>query len=222
MTNAPDLKHDDPATGFIAVTARVADNAGPNGATVGEIVDQLDERAYGLLILALTIPCLVPGLPGAQIIAIPIFLLCLQLTLGRKEPWLPGWFMRARVKKDWLTAIAGFASKRLGWTERLARPRLTFLAAGAGERIAALIMALAAITIMLPITNTIPSLALTLMSIGLIQRDGLFVLAGAAIAAGWVGLLSAMIVGLFMGAGFAVEFLQKQAPWLLEWMGRGG
>lgn len=207
---------DNPKRGFISVTADIAAAAGPDGLTVGEIVDRLDERAFGLLILALTIPCLVPGLPGAQIIAIPIFLLAMQMVLAREEPWLPRWFLRQRVGRKWLEAIAGFCSQRLGWTERLARPRLSVLADGPGGRLAALIMALAAITIMLPITNTIPSLALTLLSVGLLQRDGLFVAAGAAIAAAWVSLLGALLIGLVYGAGFAVEWLQGAAPWLVE------
>ena len=220
MTTTPDMVRDDPGRSFISVLQAIDAGAGDDGVKVSGIVDRLDERAFGLLILLLTIPCLAPGLPGAQIIAIGIFLLALQVVLGRREPWLPGWFMRAQVKKSWISSIAGFADKRLRWTEQLARPRLRFLTTGLGERIAALIMVLAAITVMLPITNTIPSVALTLLSLGLIQRDGLFILAGAAVALGWITLLSALVAGLFFGAGFAVTFVGEHAPWLLEWIGR--
>jgi hypothetical protein len=220
MTSTPDMVRDDPSRSFISVLQAIDAGAGDDGVKVSGIVDRLDERAFGLLILLLTIPCLVPGLPGAQIIAIGIFLLALQVVVGRREPWLPGWFMRAQVKKSWISSIAGFADKRLRWTEQLARPRLRFLTTGLGERIAALIMALAAVTVMLPITNTIPSIALTLLSLGLIQRDGLFTLAGAAVALGWITLLSALVAGLFFGAGFAVTFVGEHAPWLLDWIGR--
>jgi hypothetical protein len=219
MPAAAPRQSDNPGRGFIAVLGEVAAAAGPDGATVGDITDRLDERAYGILILALALPCLVPGLPGAQIIAIPIFLLALQLMIGRMEPWLPGWFLRANVKKSWLDGIAGFAAKRLAWTERLARPRLTFFAAGLGERLIALIMAAAAITVMLPITNTIPSVALTLMAIGLIQRDGLFTLGGALVALGWIAALTTLVVGLILGAGFAVDFVREHAPFLANWLG---
>lgn len=220
MTSTPDTVRDDPSRSFISVLQAIDAGAGDDGVQVSGIVDRLDERAFGLLILLLTIPCLVPGLPGAQIIAIGIFLLAIQVVIGRREPWLPGWFMRAHVKKSWISAIAGFADKRLRWTEQVARPRLSFLTTGLGERLAALIMALAAVTVMLPITNTIPSIALTLLSLGLIQRDGLFTLAGAAVALGWITLLSALVAGLFFGAGFAVTFVGEHAPWLLDWLGR--
>ncbi|OQW62030.1 MAG: hypothetical protein A4S17_08290 [Proteobacteria bacterium HN_bin10] len=214
-----DTISDQPSRSFITVLEDINAAAGDEGMGVDAIVDRLDERAFGLLILLLAIPCLVPGLPGAQIIAIPIFLLAIQLTIGRREPWLPGWFLRVRVRKSWLSALAQFSAKRLRWTERLARPRLRFLATGVGERFVALFMALAAVTIMLPITNTIPSLAITLMALGVIQRDGAFTAAGALMAAAWIGLLGALILGLFLGAGFAVELVRDAAPWVLDWFG---
>ncbi|HYD87529.1 MAG TPA: exopolysaccharide biosynthesis protein [Vitreimonas sp.] len=215
-----DTVRDDLSRSFIGVLQRIDSAAGADGLSIGGIADQLDERAFGLLILLLTLPCLVPGLPGAQIIAIGIFLLAAQVLIGRSEPWLPGWFMRMRVKKSWISTIAGFADKRLRWTERFARPRWRFFAAGFGEKIAALIMALAAITVMLPITNTVPSVALTLMSIGLIQRDGVFTVLGSLVALGWLTLLGVLITGLVVGAGFAVDLLSQHAPWLADLFGR--
>ncbi len=219
MTQTEDLVRDDPGRSFIGVLQKIDGAAGEDGLTVSEIVDQLDERAFGLLILLFALPCLVPGLPGAQIIAIPIFLLALQIVVNRTEPWLPGWFMRARVKKSWISAIAGFADKRLRWTEQFARPRWRWLATGLMERLVGLVMALAAVTIMLPITNTIPSIALTLASIGLVQRDGLFTALGSMVALGWLTVLGVLITGLIMGAGFAVDLLREHAPWLLGLFG---
>lgn len=220
MSETGDDFRDETSRSFIGVLRQIDRAAADDGMTVSAIVDRLDERAFGLLILLLAIPCLVPGLPGAQIIAIPIFLLAVQVVVGRREPWLPGWFMRARVKKGWIESIATFADKRMRWTETLSRPRLQVLASGFGERVAALFMALASITIMLPITNTIPSLALALISIGLIQRDGVFTFVGALLAGAWMTLLGVLIAGLVLGAGFAVELVAERAPWLLDWFGR--
>jgi len=217
--SATDTIRDDTQRSFISVLQRIDAAAGDDGLSVSEIVDRLDERAFGLLILLLTLPCLVPGLPGAQIIAIPIFLLAVQVLIGRSEPWLPGWFMRTRVKKGWISALAGFADKRLRWTETLSRPRWRFFAAGVGEKFAALVMSLAAITIMLPITNTVPSVALTLMSVGLIQRDGVFTVLGMLVGLAWLTLLTVLVAGLIVGAGFAVNLLSEHAPWLRDMFG---
>lgn len=191
-----------------------------DGTDVRMIVDKLDERAFGLLILLFAIPCLVPGLPGAQLIAIPIFLLGLQMAWGKTEVWLPTSALDAKIKRSWIDSIADFVDKRLRWTERLSKPRLTGLASGWSERLIGLIVALAAITIMLPITNTIPSLAITVLAVGLLQRDGLFTLAGCGLAGAWVSFLTIMIWGLLAGAGFAVSFIAQHLPWLAKMLGQ--
>jgi hypothetical protein len=190
------------------------------GTDVRAIVDTLDERAFGLLILLFAIPCLVPGLPGAQLIAIPIFLLGLQMVAGRGEVWLPKAALDAKVKRNWIDSIAGFVDKRLRWTQQLSKPRLTGLASGWSERLIGLVIAIASITIMLPITNTIPSLAITIIAVGLLQRDGLFTLAGCGLALAWVTFLAIMIWGLFAGAGFAVDFIAQNLPWLADMLGQ--
>lgn len=216
---AADRIRDDTSQSFIDVLKRIDGDAGADGMSVGEIIDRLDERAFGLVILLLSIPCLAPGLPGAQIIAVPIFLLAVQMLFGRNEPWLPSVFMRARIKKSWIASVAAFADKRLNWTERLARPRWRALADGLGERIAALFMALAAITVMLPITNSIPSLALLLLALGIIERDGVFTALGALVATAWLSALAALIAGAFMGGSIAANFLAENAPWLALGLG---
>jgi hypothetical protein len=188
----------------------LASEAGPDGLSIREIRDHMDERAFGLLILILTIPCLVPALYGVpQVLGVPIILLAAQILVGREEPWLPEGVLRRRVPKVWLDRMADFASKRMGWFERLSRPRLKWLACGPGERLAALFMILATLTIVLPMTNTVPSVALALLSVGLIQRDGLFVALGSAVAVAWAGLLIALGVGVVLGAGWAVSLFNR-------------
>ena len=204
-SDAPhDLHTDDGRKGFIGLTRDLADAGGEDGLTLGEIRDRLDERGFGLLILILAIPCLVPALYGVpQVIGVPIILLAAQMLIGRKEPWLPGVLLRRRAPASWLKRMADFAEKRMGWFERLSRPRLKVLAHGIGERLAAAFMILATVTIVLPMTNTVPSVALALMSVGLIQRDGLFVLGGMVVSTAWAAFLTAAFLGVVYGATWA-------------------
>ena len=206
----PDLHHDTADQGFIGLIAGLADLAGPDGLTIGESVDRLDERSFGVLILILAVPCLVPALYGVpQIVGIPILLLAGQMLVGRQEPWLPRQILERRVSKAWLDRMADFAVKRMGWFERLSRPRLKLFAEGWAEQAAAAFMILATLTIVLPMTNTVPSVALTLMAVGLIQRDGLFVAGGAAVAVGWAGALLTVALAFWLGAGWAVALTQR-------------
>ena len=205
-----DLHEDDPDQRFIAILNRLAAVAGPDGLTIREIRDRLDERGFGLMILILAIPCLVPFLYGVpQALGVPILLLAAQVLMGREEPWLPGPILRRRIPKDWLVRMAAFASRRLKWLEQVARPRLKLLACGPGERIAGIFMILATVTIILPMTNTVPSTALALLSVGLLARDGVFVALGSLICAAWVSALLAVAGGFYFGAGWAMQLVER-------------
>jgi hypothetical protein len=205
-----DLYDDDPDQRFIAILNRLAVVAGPDGLTIREIRDRLDERGFGLMILILSIPCLVPFLYGVpQALGVPILLLAGQVLLGREEPWLPEPILRRRIPRDWLVRMATFASKRMVWLERVAQPRLKMLACGPGERMAGVFMILATVTIILPLTNTIPSVALALLAVGLLARDGLFVAAGSLISAAWASALAAVAAGFYFGAGWAMHLVER-------------
>ena len=174
MTERTDAHTDDAGRGFIGLTRDLASAGGSEGLTLGQIRDRLDERGFGLLILILSIPCLVPALYG--------------------------------VPQAWLDRMADFAEKRMGWFERLSRPRLQALSTGFGERLAALFMILATLTIVLPLMNTVPSVALAMLAVGLIQRDGVFVLLGAMTATAWASALIAVALGVYYGASWASGF----------------
>ena len=211
----PSSEHDDVRQNLARLLRRLADDGAEQGLTLHEIRDRLDERAYGLLILILAIPCLVPGLYGVpQVVGLVIILLAAQLLVGREEPWLPQWVLKLRAKASWLKAMADFAEQRLGWIDRFSRPRLSAFASGAGEKLAALFMILATLTIVLPLTNTIPSVALSLLAVGLIQRDGLFVIGGAVVATAWIGLLTTLAVAFLLGADWAMRLVSDYVPGL--------
>jgi hypothetical protein len=206
----PRQYRDDPDRSFVNLVATMSRAADEDGLTIGQILDRLDERAFGIMILILAIPCLVPALYGVpQIVGVPIILLAGQMLIGRKEPWLPESWTKRRISKEWLNRMADFADKRMRWVESLSKPRLRLLATGAGERVAAALMILATLTIILPMTNSVPSLGLALMAAGLIQRDGLFVLAGELVAIGWVTALAVVAIGLAFGATWAISLFEK-------------
>ena len=201
---------DDTGRGFIGLVGDLAASSGPEGLTIREVRDRLDERGFGLMILILAIPCLVPALYGVpQIVGVPILLLAGQILVGRQEPWLPETILKRRVSRAWLDRMADFASKRMGWFEQVSRPRLKFFACGPGERLAGLMMVVATLTIVFPFTNTVPSVALTLMAVGLIERDGVFVALGEAVALGWAGFLVAVATGLLLGATWAITLFER-------------
>ena len=77
---------DDTRRGFIGLVQDLAAASGAKGLTIHEVRDRLDERGFGLMILILAIPCLVPALYGVpQIVGVPILLQDERLTTVQAE-----------------------------------------------------------------------------------------------------------------------------------------
>ena len=178
----------------------VSKNTGvdPEAATarLGDVLDRMDERAFGLLLLLLALPCCLPFvylLP--QLVALPMLALAAQLAMGRHHPWLPRKLHDRSFPISTFHGVVDRSAKYVGWFERLAKPRLLALTDGVGARIvgALLLAPTASILVPLPSTNTVPGIGVAIASLGLIERDGVLVLIGLFIGLLWITLL------LFLG-----------------------
>jgi hypothetical protein len=175
--------------------------------SLGELFDAMEERAFGLLLLLLALPCCLPFvylLP--QIVALPMLLLTSQLALGRHTPYLPHKIRARRMSLSGLEDVINRADKMFGWMARLAGERLRLLSQPYATRIigALLMIPCASILVPLPSTNTVPGIGVTLAAIGLIERDGWLILAGLIVGLFWVGLLvigGPMLLVWLMGWG---------------------
>jgi len=168
---------------------------------VAEIFNELHERGFGLIILLLALPMAlpVPVPPGVNIIlASPLVLLTAQQALGRRNVWLPRAMQNRSIARKSVDRFLNKAIPLLQKFEPLVKPRLPFMTQGLLSHCvggAGLIMALA-ICIPLPLTNTIPSIGIAMMAIGVLSRDGLIVLCGALIGLTWVIILALAIIFL--------------------------
>ena len=160
--------------------------------SLGALSDGMEERAFGLLLLLLALPC---GLPFVyllpQIVALPMLLLVAQMAMGRRSPWLPEGLRSRNLSIGRFIKVVATARKYAGWLEKLAHERLTWLTSISATRIvgALLLIPCASILVPLPLTNTVPGIAVALAAVGLIERDGLFVLLGIVGGLIWVALL---------------------------------
>ncbi|MEO1027632.1 MAG: exopolysaccharide biosynthesis protein [Pseudomonadota bacterium] len=178
----------------------IAAEAPIDGFSLGEIRSRLNESAFGALLIVLAIPVCIPFLYGIpQIVSLPMMALAGQMAAGRKEPWLPERFANRKIDKKGLVRIATTARKWFGWLEALTQPRLMFLSTPVMQRVigAVLCVFCASILVPLPLTNTVPGIAVTIVAFGLLGRDGLVIIPGLLLGAAWVSLLiAAPILGL--------------------------
>ncbi len=161
-------------------------------ATLGDVIDRLDERAFGLMLLLLALPCCLPFvylLP--QIVALPMMALAAQLAAGRRHPWLPASLSQRRFGVAAFKSVLERSERYVGWFERVARPRFAVMTGRIGVRLvgAALVIPCASILVPLPATNTVPGVGVAIAALGLIERDGLLIALGLLIGLLWVAAL---------------------------------
>jgi hypothetical protein len=186
--------------GLIGTLEQIAGTAPDDGLSLGEFVDALGERAFGVILFAMALPVCIPFLYGVpQVMALPMMALSAQMAMSG--------FKARRIEKAGLTRMARGGRKWFGWLEALARPRLTGLSGETAERIVGSIFVLfcASILVPLPLTNSTPGIALVIASLGLLTRDGLLVLAGLILGIAWIALL----VTLFLVFGTAAVDVLK-------------
>lgn len=165
--------------------------------TVADLSEALSGRAYGMLLLVLALPNLIPiPAPGlSAVVGAPLILVTLQMMLGLKSPWFPHFIAKRTLKTQQLKRVCARVLPVIKRLELVASPRLTFLAKPPADRLIALICAVLSLMIMLPIPfgNALPALAICLFAVGILQRDGLFILAGLLVTLLGTAAISAFI-----------------------------
>jgi hypothetical protein len=150
--------------------------------TIGELRDALSGRIYGVFLLVLALPNLVPlPVPGlSAITGLPLLLLTFQLMLTRKTPWLPQAILARTIRTQLLRQAIARVLPYLYRLERFILPRWMWLVKPPLDRGIALLCVGLALVIMLPVPfgNALPALAISLFSIAILQRDGMFVILG--------------------------------------------
>jgi hypothetical protein len=181
------------------VLRSIADDESRERISIGDLLVAMQDRALAALIFIFAFPNCLPTPPGTStILGAPLIFLAAQLALGRR-PWLPRLITkRSMARRDFAAAIAK-ATPWLARAERLLRPRLGALAHPPGEYIVGAICFVLAVVLFFPIplANMLPAFAICVFSLGILERDGVWIIAGVvlAVASGAIvwGVFYAMI-----------------------------
>lgn len=166
-----------------------------------EMLDTLGERGFGLLLMVLAIPNLLPfpGVPGVSFVTgMAIFYIAIQLLLARDEPALPVWIGQKSFTRGQLSRFIVKTSPFLRWLERPIRPRWNPVVARFGGRLIGLVALIHAVTLALPIPmgNLPQAVALILFALALIELDGLMAVLGYLASIAAIAWLAAVVLGL--------------------------
>lgn len=176
--------------------------------TVRELIEALGVRGHAFLALICSIPFVllvpVPGLsvPFGVVQAIS----GIGVTVGF-DIWLPQWMMRRSLPGNLLAKVFRQSARLLKKTEKVLQPRLFPISESPIVRaFAGILIAITGLILALPLppgTNFPPAIVGVLLSLGILERDGVVLIVGFA-----AFLLNITVfAGLFYFAG----------PWLMQW-----
>lgn len=178
--------------------------------TVGELAERMEERGFGLLIVLLSLVTMIPVLPpgSAAMVGVLYVVGGLQMAAGRRRPWLPRRLSDYRLPTRAVEGLRNGGVSLLQRVERFSRPRWTPLGDEALLRACSVVVLLMGVVLFLPLPflNTLPGLSMLALGVGLMNRDGAFLLAGTVLAAAVLSLV-----------GLGMEALRAVAHWVALW-----
>jgi hypothetical protein len=194
-----------------AMLVALADDERRERIAVADLLDALGDRAIAALLFVFAFPNVLPVPPGTSaILGAPLLFLAAQMALNMKA-WLPGVIAhRSMARRD----FANMVERVVPWLERaekLMKPRLTPLAIGAMESVVGAVCLLMSLVLFLPIPlgNMLPALAVCLLAMGILERDGLWVLAGLGAAVAAAALVSGVV---WAAVKAAIYFVTQVLP----------
>ncbi|MCS6830577.1 MAG: exopolysaccharide biosynthesis protein [Armatimonadota bacterium] len=184
---------------------------GRNSLTVGDLMQRMEERGFGLVLILLSIVALIPVLPpGASGV---VGMLCiagsLQMVWGRTTPWLPKRLRAYSLSEKTVNLLRTRGVRLLQSIEKLSRPRLTPFSDVTLLRLASAVVLLMGVIMFLPLPfmNSLPALSVMATAFGLLNRDGVFLMVGAVLA----GIVLSLV-------GVSAKTIWSFLLWLQDWL----
>ncbi len=174
--------------------------------SIADLMSLLGARATGALLFLFALPTALPSPPGtSSVLGLPLVYLSAQMALGR-TPWLPRFIAARSMSRADFAATIARASPLIARAERLLRPRLSVLVRGGAERAIGAFCLMLAIVLLLPVPlgNMLPAFSICLIALGILERDGVWVLGGVAIGCASIALVAGVIYALAKAALYLV------------------
>ncbi|WP_315789149.1 exopolysaccharide biosynthesis protein [Fischerella sp. JS2] len=158
-----------------------------------DLFNFMGSRSFGPTLLICALPEALP-LPIAGIsalVAMPLLLVSGQLVLGFSQPWLPDWLLDQPFKGELCQQVISGAIPVLEKLECFFEPRWSFFTSPEAQRCVGVILLLLGFIIALPIPfgNMLPAIAIVVICLGLIDKDGLIIAISSLITGITVALL---------------------------------
>lgn len=167
------------------VLRKALDDIDGDQITLRDLINATGEQGLLFLCALLSLPFLFPvSIPGVSTAFGAGIVLISAAIAANRIPWFPAMVADRKIQTTTLRPTLERGIRVLIRMEKYVMPRLPALTRGAlVNRLNGLAIMAAAVLLMLPLSfvpfsNTLPAVAILLLSAGIAQRDGLFVSAG--------------------------------------------
>ncbi|MGZ6724026.1 MAG: exopolysaccharide biosynthesis protein [Solirubrobacteraceae bacterium] len=168
--------------------------------TLGNLTELFGPRSFALVfVLLMALPALPLPTGGAtHVFEVVTMLVALQLVVGRRCIWLPARGQRLQLAGPSRERLLNALLQRIRWLERFSRPRATSLFdhRATTSAFGLLVFGLTLSAFLAPPfsgLDTLPSLGVVVIGLGVLNRDIVLALAGAVIGA--VGVATVLALG---------------------------
>lgn len=161
------------------VLDRLEDAAEGDSIPVSKVVEKLGQKSFASLMLIFALIAVSPAsaIPGlTATVAAIVFILMVQMILGRDSVWLPDVILRRELSTERLCKGIGWLRRPVRFAERFLKERLTWLLHRPWLYLPQLLIL--ALTLFMPFMEIIPtsgsiaSAVIALFAAGLLTRDG--------------------------------------------------
>lgn len=166
------------------VLDRLQESVEGESTSVQEVVAHLGHRSFASVMLIFSLISTSPAsaIPGiTAIVAAIVFILVVQMLIGRECVWLPGFIAHRRMSTAKLCKGIGWLRKPVHFVERFLKPRVTFLFHRPWLYLP--LVLILSLTLFMPFMEIVPtsgsiaSAVIALFAAGLLTRDGVLVIA---------------------------------------------
>jgi hypothetical protein len=184
----------------------LTDNPGVTDFSVEKIVNSIGEGSFGTSLTFFAIPEVVPiPIPGlAAIVVIPTAVISAQMAVGHKQIRLPKFILKKTVPRRALAAAIHAILPFLEKAEKLSKPRWKWATTPLAKRLLGVFIFVLALSIAFPMPgfNMPQAISTFIIALGLVEDDGILVVAGVLAGLASLALLGGAVFGLFSFLGF--------------------
>ena len=188
------------------ILQELADDESRERVSIGDLLNALDDRAIGAMLFIFAFPNVLPMPPGTSaILGAPLVFLAAQLAFNL-DPWLPGFIAKRSMLRVDFQMLIRRVTPWLMRAEKMLRPRASRLALPPMEYVVGLVCLLMAISVVLPIPfgNMLPALSISMLALGVLERDGYWIVGGFVVAVISSVVVSGVVLALIKAGIYMV------------------